>query len=160
MLTPMTVAGPELGTYSCLGNQRVHQYKGEVKVSVSQSYPTLAHASWTVACQAPRPWGFPGKNTGVGCHSLLQGIFLTQGLNPGLLPCRQILYHLSHQYKGQTGKCLAFPGGVSWSLFCRKATPCLQAPIVPDHWPVFLLRLLLVVPCLQPPDEGTLTSSV
>ena len=31
------------------------------------------------------------------CHSLLQGIFLTQGWNPGLLHCRQILYHLSHQ---------------------------------------------------------------
>ena len=37
------------------------------------------------------------KNTGVGCHSLLQGIFLTQGWNPGLLHCRQVLYHLSHQ---------------------------------------------------------------
>ena len=31
------------------------------------------------------PWNFPGKNTGVGCHSLLQGIFLTQGLNLRLL---------------------------------------------------------------------------
>ena len=39
----------------------------------------------------------PGKNTGVGCHALLQGIFPTQGSNPGLLDCRQILYHLSHQ---------------------------------------------------------------
>ena len=39
----------------------------------------------------------PGKNTGVGCHSLLQGIFPTQGSNLGLLHCRQILYHLSHQ---------------------------------------------------------------
>ena len=39
----------------------------------------------------------PGKNTGVGCHALLQGIFPTQGLNPGLPHCRQILYHLSHQ---------------------------------------------------------------
>ena len=38
-----------------------------------------------------------GKNTGGGCHSLLQGIFLIQGWNPGLLNCRQILYHLSHQ---------------------------------------------------------------
>ena len=37
------------------------------------------------------------KNTGVGSHSLLQGIFLTQGLNLGLLHCRQILYHLSHR---------------------------------------------------------------
>jgi len=40
---------------------------------------------------------FLGKNTGVGGHFLLQGIFLTQGSNPGLPPCRQALYHLSHQ---------------------------------------------------------------
>ena len=40
------------------------------------------------------PWNFPGKNTGVGCHSHLQGIFLTQGLNPYFLHCRQILYCL------------------------------------------------------------------
>ena len=39
----------------------------------------------------------PGKNTGVGCHALLQGISPTQRLNPGLPHCRQILYHLSHQ---------------------------------------------------------------
>ena len=36
----------------------------------------------------------PGKNTGVGCHDLLQGIFLTQELNWCLLPCRRILYQL------------------------------------------------------------------
>ena len=35
----------------------------------------------------------------MGCHALLQGIFPTQGLNPGLLHCRQILYHLSHHVK-------------------------------------------------------------
>ena len=40
---------------------------------------------------------FPGKNTGVGYHFLLQGIFPTQGSNPGLLHCRQTLYRLSHQ---------------------------------------------------------------
>ena len=40
---------------------------------------------WIVALQAPRPWGSPGKNTAVGCHFLLQGIFLTQGSNPHLL---------------------------------------------------------------------------
>ena len=39
----------------------------------------------------------PGKNTGVGCHFLLQGIFPSQGLDPGLLHCRQIIYCLSHQ---------------------------------------------------------------
>ena len=38
-----------------------------------------------------------GKNTGVGCQSLVQGIFPTQGLNLGLPHCRQILYRLSHQ---------------------------------------------------------------
>jgi len=43
------------------------------------------------------PWDFPGKNTEVGCHALLQGIFLTQGSKPELLHCGQILYHLSHQ---------------------------------------------------------------
>ena len=43
------------------------------------------------------PWDFPGKNTGVGCHFLLQEIFPNQGLNPGLLRCRQMLYHLSNQ---------------------------------------------------------------
>ena len=43
------------------------------------------------------PWDSPGKNTGVGCHFLLQGIFPTQGSNPGLLLCRQMLYPLSHQ---------------------------------------------------------------
>ena len=39
----------------------------------------------------------PGKNTGVGCHTLLQGMPPTWGSNPGLLHCRQILYHLSLQ---------------------------------------------------------------
>ena len=43
------------------------------------------------------PWNSPGKNTGEGCHALLQGIFPIQGPNPGLLHCRQILYHLSCQ---------------------------------------------------------------
>ena len=44
------------------------------------------------------PWHSPGKNTGVGSLSLIQGIFQTQGLNPGLSHCRWILYQLS--YKG------------------------------------------------------------
>ena len=50
---------------------------------------------WNVASRLLCPWDSPGKNTGVGCHALLQGIFLIQGLNPRLLEllhCRQILY--------------------------------------------------------------------
>ena len=44
-----------------------------------------------------RPWDFPGKSTGVGCHFLLQRIFPTQGSNLGLPHRRQMLCHLSHQ---------------------------------------------------------------
>ena len=43
------------------------------------------------------PQDSQGKNTGLGSHSLLEGIFQTQGLNPGLLHCRQIIYHLIYQ---------------------------------------------------------------
>ena len=42
-------------------------------------------------------WDFSGKNPGVGCNFLIQGIFLIQGSNLGLLHCRQTLYHLNHQ---------------------------------------------------------------
>ena len=51
---------------------------------VAKSCLTLA-TPWTVALQAPLSMDFPGKNAGVGCHFLLQGIFLTQGSNSGLL---------------------------------------------------------------------------
>ena len=43
------------------------------------------------------PWNSPGQNTGVGSFFLLQGIFPTQGSNPGLPHCRQILYQLRHR---------------------------------------------------------------
>ena len=52
---------------------------------------------WTGVYQLLCPWNSPGKNTGVGSHSLLQGIFLRQGLNLGLLHQRQILYCVSNQ---------------------------------------------------------------
>ena len=55
------------------------------------------------------PWNSLGKNTGVSCHSLFLGIFTTQGLNPGLLHCRQILYCLSHQWRPRGLKSSVFP---------------------------------------------------
>ena len=58
---------------------------------VSDSLQT--HGSAKLLC----PWNSPGKNPGMGTHSLLQGIFQTLGLNLGLLLRRQILYHVSHQ---------------------------------------------------------------
>ena len=58
----------------------------------------------------------PGKNTGVGCHALLQGIFSTQRSNPGLLHCRWIFYHLSHQGSPRILEWVAYPfsTGTSW----------------------------------------------
>ena len=58
------------------------------------------------------PWHSPGKNTGVRCHALLQGIFLTQGSNPGLPHCRWILYQLSHKGSPRILEWVAYP--FSW----------------------------------------------
>ena len=75
--------------------------KGERSGLVTQSCPTLQSHKLQLA-RVFCPWNSPGKNTGVSCHCLLQGIFLTQ--NPDLLHCKQILYHLSHQASSQRGK--------------------------------------------------------
>ena len=64
---------------------------------MAKSCLTLA-TLWILAHRLLCPWDSPGKNTGVGYRALLQGIFLTQELNPCLLHCRQIFYQLS--YKG------------------------------------------------------------
>ena len=55
------------------------------------------------------PWNSPGKNTGVGDLSFLQGIFPTQGSNPGLPHCRQILYQLSHKGSPRILEWVAYP---------------------------------------------------
>ena len=59
---------------------------------VAQSCPTLCDPMDCIQPGSSVHGDSPGKDTGVGCHALLQGIFPTQGLNPGLLHCRQILY--------------------------------------------------------------------
>ena len=58
------------------------------------------------------------KNTEVGIHSLLQGIFPTQGSNLGLLHCRQILYHLSHQQRHITIKVMILKGYTIFINIC------------------------------------------
>ena len=55
------------------------------------------------------PWNSLGQNTGVGSLPFLQGIFLTQGLNPGLLHCRWILYQLSHKGSPRILEWVAYP---------------------------------------------------
>ena len=70
-----------------------HYFESVSRSAVSDSLPPLGLQPSRLLC----PQNSPGKNTGVGSNSLLQGTFLTQGWNPGLLHCRWILYWLSHQ---------------------------------------------------------------
>ena len=92
-----SVTCPYLYARTPLVKAKAVDIKFKVKVK-SLSHVWLFETPWTVACtRLLHPWDFPGKSTRVGCHFLLQGIFLTQGSNPGLLHCRQTLYPLSHQ---------------------------------------------------------------
>ena len=81
------------------------------KVLVAQSRLTLCNPT---DCSPPGSsvhGDSPGKNTRVGCHSLLQGLFPTQGFNPGLLDCRQILYCPSHW--GRLTSAVRFPSNTT-----------------------------------------------
>ena len=73
----------------------------KVKVFGAQLRLTLCNI---IDC-SPCPWDSPGKNPAVGGHSLLQGIFPTQGLTLGLPHCRQILYHLESQFSSVAQSC-------------------------------------------------------
>ena len=94
----------------------------QLKVLVIQLCPALCDAV-DCNCQAPLSMEFPGKNTGVGFHSLLQGLFSTQESNPGVLHCKRVLYCIAtrkalvkhilwaklcpHPHKSSCGKVLA-----------------------------------------------------
>ena len=95
---------------------------------VSQSCPTLWDPMNRSPARLPCPWNSPGKNTGVGCHSLLQGIFPTQGSNLGLPHCRWILYHQSHQGIWDS---LQIPG----TLLCLTFQTAHRTSIVPKEIP-------------------------
>ena len=92
--TPIFLTGESHGQRSLAGNSSKGHKESDMTeatqhayaMDVCSSYVQLFVTSWTVAHQAPLcPWSFPGKNTGVGCHFLLQGIFPTQGSNSCLL---------------------------------------------------------------------------
>ena len=82
-----------------------------MKVKGTQSCPTL----WNPMDWRHRPWNSPGWNA-VSSGSLLQGIFPTQGLNPGLLNCWWIISQLSHQGSPRILESVAYPfsSGSSW----------------------------------------------
>ena len=97
---------------------------------VTKSCLTLV-TPWAIAYQArlSLAWDSPGKNARMGCHFLLQGIFLTQELNSGLLHCRQILYQLS--YKGSSFDCVDH----------NKLWKVLKEIGIPDHLTCLLRNL-------------------
>ena len=108
----------------------IHRESESVK---SPSHVRIFATPWTVACtRLLRPWDFLGKSTGVGCHFLLQGIFLTQGLNTGLPHCRQTLYHLSHQreetYNGLAKLQNTVHANKLRTLMCQNKKPALSMP--------------------------------
>ena len=70
----------------------------KVNVLVAQSCLTLSDPMESSLPGSSVHGDSLGKNTGVNSHSLLQGIFLTQGSNPGLSRGRQVLYHLNHMF--------------------------------------------------------------
>ena len=81
------------GKGSC-GDEDAELKGAESEMKVAQSSLTLCdpHVLYS-------PWNSPGKNTGIGSLSFLQGNFPTQGSNPGLPHCRRVLYQLSHKPK-------------------------------------------------------------
>ena len=105
-------------------NTLFQQYKRQLYTWTS-SDGQYQHQIEFILCS--QRWDFPGKNTGVGCHFLLQEIFLTQGLNPGLLHCRQMLYHLSCQESPKMKKLYVVSKNKigSW-LWLRSWTPYCQ----------------------------------
>ena len=108
-----------------------------------------------VDCSSPGPsvHGILQANTGVGNQCLLQGIFLTQGSNPGLLHCSQILYHFSHQ--GSPSSC--------WGLFYKAIIKLYSHVKERSSFRSFLHRALISLtllppkgPCLQIPSHWEL----
>ena len=76
---------------------------------IAQSCPTLFDPMDCNPSGSSVHGDSPGKDIGVDCHALLHGIFPTQGLNPGLPHCRQILYQLSHQGSPRILEWVAYP---------------------------------------------------
>ena len=94
--------GVRISTYTFWRVHKTWNHSSCLNLSVSHSVvPNSLRPHRLQPTSLLSPWDFPGKDTGVGCRFLLQGIFPTQGSNLRLLHCRQILYWLS--YKGKPG---------------------------------------------------------
>ena len=86
-----------------------------IHIYESESHSVVSNSLWLHGLHSP--WNSPGQNTRERSLSLLQGIFPTQGLNPGLPHCRRILYQLSH--KGTP----RIPEWVAYTFSSRSSQP-------------------------------------
>ena len=90
-----------------IGDWNANVGSQEIPKSGSESHSVVSNFLWPYGLQSP--WNPPGQNTEVSSLSLLQGIFPTQGSNPGLPHCRQILYQLSHQGSPRIQEWVVYP---------------------------------------------------
>ena len=120
----------------------------------SESHPVMSDSLQPHGLYSP--WNSPGQNAGVGSHSLLQGIFAIQGLNPDLPHCRQILYQLNHKGSHRILEWVAYPfssgssrprngtGELNWGLLhCKWILYQLSYQGSPDI--IWSLHLILVL---------------
>ena len=87
----------------------------------SETCSVVSNSLWPDRLNSP--WNSPGQNTGVGSVFLLQGFFPSQGLNPGLPHCRQLLYQLSHKESPRILEWIAYP------FFSRSSQPMNQTRV-------------------------------
>ena len=101
------------------------------------------------------PWNSPGQNTGVGSPSLLWWIFQTQGLNPGFMHCKWILYQLSHQGSSQAKHPVNIFGHTCGSIYLllKRSRWLNSSPLsvdepflTPSNFPFYLSRMIQVIP--------------
>ena len=114
----------EMGKQICnpfqAGNQKIENFRndfgvsGGLRIGESESRSVMSNSLRPHGLYSP--WNFLGQDTGVDSLSLLQGIFPTQGSNPGLPHCRRILYQLSHKGSPRILEWVAYPysSGSSW----------------------------------------------
>ena len=108
-------------------------------VKWTESHSVMSDSLWPHGLYSP--WNSPGQNTGVGSCSLLQGIFPTQGLNPGLLYCRGLLYQLSHNtFPLIVHKCCLFSVHPSALVICH-----LFDNSYSDRWFWHLIAVLIFI---------------
>ena len=132
-------------------HRHIYTHKGSMRLSyrtivsyyvicclITKLYLTLCDTMDLQPSRIRYSWDFPGKNTELGCYFPLQGIFSTQGLNPGLLHCRQTLYCLIHQgsFGVEQSTCLT---GLDY-LLCVLVCSCCRRSVL--TWALFLSSFL------------------